>query len=496
MNFNGTPNTNQTTTIQAMADQLRIHTKLQNFFNVGGVDGQPMLRLSDNVQQMLLIRRMGWKFNRIDLGSNNPAVNPAFFIGQQGFQDYKHAGATCFTLINSTTPGGQLPAGGAGVDLNPGVYQNGNARVNYGTFNGGGSYGPTGNWQTSGIIFNPANNTFTVQFLDPHPFLLGNIGQSIMLIQGIVNPAYNSQFVYNQLTQLSGWNNGFQLVSIIDNFHIVLQGNGGQMNSVSSFSTSGAYTTITLGSANPQMVYPAIFDQSQFGPPNTNGVGIGPGAIMTFTGIATNSALNGVTVTIAGATNNSVTFLTPTGVTITPGSDTGTIYAAPSGAPGIWNLGWLESAALVDINNPSFPLPVTPIDAVHRVTPEYTSTGDTMSLSCEIDYGNGVVKFRISEPVSTYPFAFNVVYQARAPKFTSGRSVFQWPDDLSYVLFELLLWQGMRFAYGITAAETQAQMQVAMLAVQNALQSEDREDNIMALTPSWSIMQGGGAAGY
>ena len=54
----------------------------------------------------------------------------------------------------------------------------------------------------AGIIFNPSTgNTFTVQFLDPHPFLTGNIGQSIMLIQGIVNPAYNSQFVFNQLSQ-------------------------------------------------------------------------------------------------------------------------------------------------------------------------------------------------------------------------------------------------------------------------------------------------------
>ena len=116
MNSNGVPNVNMTTTIAAMAEQMRIHTKLQAFFNVGGINGQPMLRLADNVQQMLLARRMGWKFNRVDLGSNNPAVNPHFFMTQQGFQDFHHAGANCFTLINSTTPGGQLPAGGAGVD--------------------------------------------------------------------------------------------------------------------------------------------------------------------------------------------------------------------------------------------------------------------------------------------------------------------------------------------------------------------------------------------
>ena len=153
-------------------------------------------------------------------------------------------------------------------------------------------------------------------------------------------------------------------------------------------------------------------------------------------------------------------------------------------------MGWIQSAALVDINNPSFPLPVNPIDAVHRVAPEYTSTGDMLSLSCEIDYGNGVVKFRISEPVSTYPFAFNVVYQAKAPKFTSGQSVFQWPDDYSYVLFEMLLWQGMRFAYGMTSQETQAQAQAAETALLSILAAEDREDNIQALTPGFTIMGG------
>jgi hypothetical protein len=466
MNFNGTPNVNQTTTIQSMADSLKIHTKLQNFFNVGGIDGQPMLRICDNVQQMLLTRRMPWKFNRVQLGSNNPAVNPHFFVTQQGFQDFHYAGASCFALINSTLPGGQLPAGGASVDLNSGTYQNGNARINYGPFNGGNSYGPIGNWQTAGIIFNPVTSTFTVQFLDPHPFQIGNIGTSQILIAGVVNPAYNSTFTYNQLAQTSQWINSYTLLSIPDNFHIVLAGTPGQYGTISNISATGGVTTVTVS----QMM--------------------SPGDLMTFTGITTNSGLNGLTVKLLTATANTVTFTTPTGVTITNGSDTGTIYASPSGAAGIWNLGWVESAALVDINNPSFPLPVTPIDAVHRIAPEYTSTGDVLNLSSEIDYGNGVVKFRLSEPVSTYPFAFNVVYQAKSPKFTSGQSVFQWPDDYAFALFELLLWQGMRFAYGITSAETQAQMQVAQLALANVLAAEDREDNIQALTPGSTFMGG------
>lgn len=461
----GKINVNMTTTLQAMADQLKIHTKLQNYFNIGGIDGQPMNRIATNVNQMLLARRMPWKFNRVNLGSNNPLVNPAFIVSQLGFQDFHHAGASCFTLINSTTPGGQLPAGGAGIDLNPGVYQNGNAKVAYGTFNGGGSFGPTGNWQTAGVIFDPTSNTFTVQFLDPHPFQVGNIGTSQILIAGVMNPAFNSLFTYNQLAQTSQWVNSYVLLSIPDAFHIVLAGTPGQYGTITSISASGAITTIQVAQS------------------------MTPGDIMTFTGIGTNSALNGKTVTLLTATASQVTFTTPAGVTITNGADSGTMYAAPSGAPGIFDFGWLESAAIVDINNNSFPLPVNPIDAVHRIAPEYTSTGDGLSMSVEIDYGNGVLKCRLSEPVSTYPYAFNLVYQAKAPNFNSPQSIFQWPDNLSYVLFEMLLWQGMRVAYGLTAAETQAQMQAAAIALQSALESEDREANDQAITPQWSLMR-------
>lgn len=461
----GKINVNMTTTLQAMADQLRIHTKLQNYFNVGGIDGQPMARLAMNVNEMLLTRRMGWKFNRVNMGSNNPAENPSFFVSQLGFQDFKHAGASCFALINSNTPGSQLPAGGAGVDLVPGTYTSGNAKVSYGPFNGGTAYGPTGNWQAAGIVFNPAAGTFTVQFLDPHPFQTSNIGTTEILISGVVNPAFNSTFTYNQFAQTSQWINSYTLVSIPDNFHIVLQGTSGQYGAISNISATGGVVTINV--------------------PNTMTIG----DIMTFTGVVTNTGLNGKTVTLTGATSGTVTFALPAGVSITNGADSGTMYAANSGAPGIWNLGWVDSAALIDINNNSFPLPVNPIDAVHRIAPEYTSTGDTLSLSCETDYGNGVVKFRLSQPVSTYPFAFSVTYQAKAPTFNSPQSIFQWPDDLSWVLFEMLLWQGMRCAYGITAAETAAQMEVAARAVQAALESEDREANEMAVTPNWSIMR-------
>src|SRR5690348_3427818 len=213
----------------------------------------------------------------------------------------------------------------------------------------------------------------------------------------VMNPAFNSTFVWNNLQQLSNYVSSYALVSIPDIYHVVLQGTNRQFGTISAISATGGVTTLTL---------PA-------------GVTMLPGFQMTLTGLTLNTALNGKTVTLLSAAAppaagdlkgtvtpvTTVTFTTPAGVTITNGVETGTLYAAPSGAPGIFNFGWLEQANLIDINNPSYPLPINPVDAVHRIVPEYTSTGDQISLSCEVDYGNGVLRFRISEPVSTYPFA-------------------------------------------------------------------------------------------
>src|SRR5271165_2067426 len=91
---NGRINVNMTTTVQSVMDQLKLHTKLQNFFNVGQVGGQPAVSIAERSNQMVLVRRMPWKFNRVNLGENNPAVNPYFLVTQQGFQDFKHAGAS------------------------------------------------------------------------------------------------------------------------------------------------------------------------------------------------------------------------------------------------------------------------------------------------------------------------------------------------------------------------------------------------------------------
>lgn len=446
-----TPFVNQMTTVDYVMKQCSLHTKLQNFFNVGQISGEPGCGIANRINQMLLQKRMAWKFNRLEL-SSTPGAAGSFFVTQQGVQDIRHGGACCFVLLNNQSGGGTLPTGGVGIDLAP-VSFNG---VTYPPLNGG----------TASLTI--AGSVITIQTLDPHPFQAANIGQSTIYIAGAKNPAFNSLYTYNQLTQTSAWTQGYAIVGIPDNQHIQIAATSGQTGVITGISAAGGIATLNVVNS------------------------MSPGDVMNLAGMTLNPSLNtgGVgnvpPATLIATTPTTVSFVEP--AVVTNGVETGTISASPSGAPGIFNLGWLESASIQDMNSLSFPQPVKPIDAVHRLSPEYTTTGDTISVGALIDYNNGVIKFRLSEPMGTYSFQINVVFQARAAKLTGSSSIFQWPDDLSYVLVEMALWQASRFAYGVGGEETVKLEQSAMAALMSALESEDKEANIQSITPEFSLM--------
>jgi hypothetical protein len=458
-----TPFTNMTTSVQYVMDQCKLHTKLQNFFGVGQITGEPGCGIANRINQMLLQKRMAWKFNRVELSS----ANGNFFVTQQGIQDFRHAGACCFVLQNNSgqnlgvggagagyaqAPNGSFPNGGVGIDLAPVTYNG----VAYPPINGGAASVSI----SGGLI--------TIQTLDPHPFQASNIGQAALYLSGVVNPAFNSTFVWNQLTQSSSWILGYTIVAIPDSNHIQVLATSGQFGTITHISAANGVCTLSV--ANTMSVGDVM---------NLAGLTLNPGLNTGGTGAVPPATLSAVTPT-------SVSFLEAGAVT--NGNETGTISASPSGAPGIWNLGWLESASVQDINSLSFPQPVRPIDAVHRLSPTYTTSGDDLSVCALIDYNNGVIKFRLSEPMGTYCLQINTVFQPRAPKLTGPGSIFQWPDDLSYVLIEMALWQASRFAYGVGGEETMKLEQSAMAALMSALESEDKEDNTQSLTPLFTLM--------
>jgi hypothetical protein len=444
-----------TTTMGMMGDQLRLYTKLQNFFAIGGITGEPMSSICNRVMGRLFSRRMPWRFNQCDLAPF-PYGPGNFMVSQPGFQQIQFAGASVFVLLpQSTQSVVNMPYGGVGVDLAP---------KKVGNF----IYGPQGGGSSS-VYIDPTTGIITVQTLDPHPFQSQNVSGPAAYLTGLTNPAFNAVYTYNGLLSQAAWTQGLNILSIVDATHFTLQGVlGNHYGSLTHISATAGTTTVTVA--------------------NTMSVG----DIMTFSNIVTNTALNGLQVTLTVVTATTVSFATPSGVTITNGADTGYIYAAPSGAPGIYDFSWLQAADIYDLNSQSFPMPLDQIQAVHRKSKEYSPTGDNLEIACQKDNNNGVLVFRLTEPQGNYPFAFSLTYQKRAPKMTDPGNVFPWPDELSFVLFEMCMYEACRIAYGISGEETQLQAQAAAIALENALSSEDRESNTMGLTPDFSLMTGPG----
>jgi hypothetical protein len=356
------PLLNQSITVQKIIDQCKIHTNLQNFFNVGGIPNEPGLTICNNALQVLLSLSNNWKFNRNEL--SGPPTGPGnFFVTQYGVQDYLHAGACAFALLNNLTP--SLPCGGASIDLASSPVGGGTSAISL----------------SCGVV--------TVQTLQTHQL---QVAQTVFMT-GNTLPAYNSVFTYqNSFNPTCAWTNGFVVTAVPDNMHFKFNAVAGQLN-----------------------------------------------------GDAT-------------------------------------------GAPGITNWGHMESAYVTDINNTTFPQPVYKIIAVDRIAPAFYSNGDTMQVCMLLDMNNGILKFRISEPFSLYSWQINCVYQARANKLTTPQSVFNWPDNYSFALHEMCLWQAFRFAKGISAAETQAQKAAATEAIQMVRSADDVEETNEGISPDRSLM--------
>jgi len=156
----------------------------------------------------------------------------------------------------------------------------------------------------------------------------------------------------------------------------------------------------------------------------------------------------------------------------------------------LYPFGWLESAYVQDINNAQFPQPIKPIGAVKELPVNYVPSGNPPQVCMLVDYDNGVLKFRLSDPVGSSPWQINLVYQAKAPKLIAPNSIFPWPDDMIYVVNETALAQAFRYAKGIKADETTAQMGISNMMIMSALAGEDREDNAFVVAPEMSLMRG------
>jgi hypothetical protein len=166
--------------------------------------------------------------------------------------------------------------------------------------------------------------------------------------------------------------------------------------------------------------------------------------------------------------------------------------AAPiniSGAPGIFDFGWLEAASLTDYSNTSVPQPTGPIEAADRITPS-SLVGEPAKVAAYRDLGTGVLVFRVDPCATSYNMAVNLTYQARARLLTSPNDNWApWPDNLAYVLRSGFKAYALDLFGNSESGKVRA-MQKFLMDVQSAKEYEDSEESNLGFAPRMPLMRG------
>ena len=157
---------------------------------------------------------------------------------------------------------------------------------------------------------------------------------------------------------------------------------------------------------------------------------------------------------------------------------------SPSGAPGITDFGWLESATLVDTSNVSSPQPVKPVTAVRQIQP--SSTVQTpLAVAVIQDLGTGVLRIRFDKAPGAIPYVANLVYQAKAPLLSSLASTWApFPDEFGFVIRQMFLALAYRFA---NSQRSEVEYAKAQANIMKALGGDDLEDSNENIVPSSPI---------
>lgn len=159
---------------------------------------------------------------------------------------------------------------------------------------------------------------------------------------------------------------------------------------------------------------------------------------------------------------------------------------AASGAPGISDFGWLESASVRDINNTTNPQPTQVIEAVKAI-PINNAVGNPEKVCVISDLGTGVIKVRFWPTPGTYVWGVQLAYQKQAPLLTSLSAT--WgpiPDSLAFVYRQGFLAHAYRFADDVRA---QIEYQKFQMNIAKALSSTLETDE-SCFYPSRPILLG------
>lgn len=160
---------------------------------------------------------------------------------------------------------------------------------------------------------------------------------------------------------------------------------------------------------------------------------------------------------------------------------------ANSGAPGITDFGWLESATMVDPADTAPVQGVKPLTAVRMLEPASTVIRP-QKIAMIQDLNNGVLRFRFNTVPGSNRLQVFPVYQMKPTLLTSLSSTWApFPDEFSYVYRQMFLAQAYRFA---KSALYQMEYQKAQMAVNKGLGRDDREQAEEYMVPDSPIGTG------
>lgn len=212
---------------------------------------------------------------------------------------------------------------------------------------------------------------------------------------------------------------------------------------------------------------------------------------VTITTVAPHNFATGQSVIVAGVVvagyNGTFTITgTPTSTTFTYTTGSG---LAVSGAPGVSNMGWLESCTLEGSNETNVPKPTVHIDAVQMIQRESEIGNPEEVCWLPVAGKSDRITVRFSPVPGNYQWTCYLIYQATPPILSDlTNTIAPLPDDYAYIFRQGFLAAALLHADDQRA---QSEYQKFQLLMQKALGRADAEDNAESFYPQRSLMMGG-----
>jgi hypothetical protein len=159
----------------------------------------------------------------------------------------------------------------------------------------------------------------------------------------------------------------------------------------------------------------------------------------------------------------------------------------PSGAPGITDFGWLESATKVEMNNTSSPQRTEPLQAVKEIQP-WSRVANPEKVNVHKDNGDGTVTIRFWYVPGATVWGANLHYQMAAPlKIALSDDWSPFPDHYSAVYRQAVLYRMYRY---INSPRADAEYQKLQQEIMKAKGADDSEASDVHLCPEEGSLLG------